>query len=117
MLFCGGKDPLQTFPVYLFGGILLSLLFVPSIADKWGRRDIYSFCLLLSVAGQFGLLMVESYEYALICMGIIGFSFPGKSYLGLLYILEFRNAKSHLRYLALVALGTVSVLCFLPNFY
>lgn len=49
MIFCMEKTDQQQFKLFAFGGILISLLFAPSLADKFGRKNVLSFCLAASV--------------------------------------------------------------------
>jgi len=63
MLFC---EPNNGHPVAMLAGILCALLFVPSIADKQGRRDTYCLSLAVSLLAQFGLLVSDQAELSLV---------------------------------------------------
>ena len=50
---------------------------------------MFSLSFVLSLFAQFGLLITESYEWALFLVFLMGFACPGKFLVGLMYILDF----------------------------
>jgi MFS family permease len=76
-------------PVCLFTGILISLFFVPSIADKYGRRNIYCTTLAMGLFAQLCVILCDNYTMGKAAFFLIGLSWPGKYLVGLMYILEF----------------------------
>jgi MFS family permease len=87
---CGtNRFPEHYFRISIFAGLILALLFVPSIGDKYGRKSMFSLSFVLSLFAQFGLLITESYEWALFLVFLMGFACPGKFLVGLMYILDF----------------------------
>lgn len=74
----------------MVAGILFSLLFVPNIADKSGRKATFVYSLLLSLFVQFGLLLSENSMVTLGLLGLLGMTWPGKTLVGLMYILDFQ---------------------------
>lgn len=61
--------------------------------------------------------MVDSFEYAIYFMGILGIAWPGKFLIGLITILEFLPSKVRLRYCVYVCFSQAIFLCFLPTYY
>lgn len=98
MVFCMGQADQSQFALYLFSGIIGSLLFVPSISDKYGRKNVVSMCLAASVVAHFGLIMSETFDYALYSMALLGVAWLGKLLVGITCILEFLPSKVRLRY-------------------
>jgi Na+/melibiose symporter-like transporter len=86
---CGSDKYAKYFGVAIVAGILFSLLFVPNIADKSGRKSVFVYSLLLSLIVQFFLLLNESSMITLCLLGLIGLTWPGKTLVGLMYILDF----------------------------
>ena len=112
-----GQNDQNEFKVYLYGGILVSLLFLPSIADKYGRKNVISFCLATSVIAQFGLIMADSFEHAVYFMSLLGLAWPGKLLVGMLCFLEFMPQKVRLGYIIYTMLLSSCITCFLPTFF
>ena len=69
-------------------GIIFSLLFVPLISDKYGRKNVFCGSILLSIMAQFGLIVSENYQITLILIAVFGMAWPGISLVGLIYGLE-----------------------------
>jgi len=50
MIFCDDFDRTEYWlPIAMYVGMFFSLLIVPSIADKYGRRNVYCICLATSM--------------------------------------------------------------------
>lgn len=61
--------------------------------------------------------MVDSFEYAIYLMGLLGVSWPGKFLIGLVCILEFLPSKVRLRYTIYACLSQAFFLCFVPTYF
>lgn len=114
MLFCQTEN---YFPQYLYAGVFLSLLFVPSIADKYGRRNIYAICLGVSLVAQFGLIASEQIWVAEMCLILTGFAWIGCLIVGLLYILEFFPVKKRTGLVIAYLLIQGWLACMLPKYF
>ena len=115
MIFCDNSK--YTIPVALFAGILLSILFVPNIADKYGRRNVYCTCLAMGLFAQLCLIVSDNYTLGRIGFFILGFAWPGKLLVGLQYILEFYPQKSSFQIIAIYLILNSWAVTFMPTFY
>lgn len=86
---CGNDQYAKYFGIAIIAGILVSLLFVPNIADKSGRKSTFVYSLLISLVVQFCLLVNERSMVTLGLLGLLGVTWPGKTLVGLMYILDF----------------------------
>lgn len=117
-LACGSnKQAEHYFKIALLGGCLLATLFVPTIADKYGRKTIFCLSFMVSLLAQFGLLISESYDHALILLTLMGLVWPGKLLVGLQYILDFFPASSHRAYVFVFLFLSGILSCFIPIYY
>jgi len=89
---CSSYQP-EFFILSLVCGIILALLFVPSLSDKYGRKSIFCVSLIISVIAQLGLVLVDQQNIAFALLAIIGVAWPGKMIVGLSYGLEFFSRK------------------------
>ena len=69
-------------------GIACSLLFIPSIADKYSRKKVFCFSLVVSGVTQICILISNSYILTLVLLFLFGASWPGVFIVGLVYSLE-----------------------------
>lgn len=88
-LLCEKKDRLGLLGSAFFAGILIGMMIVPHLADKYGRKIVFNTTIFLSIVAQVGLILSLSLDRSAIYMLILGFCFPGKSVVGLNYLLEF----------------------------
>ena len=79
----------------IFLGVIIGLLFVPPLADYFGRKIILIVSIILSLIGQFGLLIATSMAEAYAFNFILGLCFAGRVLVGLSYLLEFQILKYH----------------------
>ena len=79
----------------IFLGVIIGLLFVPPLADYFGRKVIVIISIILSLLGQFGLLIATSMAEAYAFNFILGLCFAGRNLVGLSYLLEFQLLKYH----------------------
>ena len=70
-------------------GVVLSLVAVPSVADSYGRKQVYLSSLLISLIAQLMLLLTDESEIAIALLFLIGATWPGKCIVGMAYALEF----------------------------
>ena len=73
--------------------------------------------MIVSLVAQLILVMVEQEKVGIAMMALIGFSWPGKMIVGLVYASEFfcRNQKKYLIFSFF--LTNAAILCIIPNFY
>jgi len=105
------------FKVALLSGIILALLFVPSIGDKFGRKSIFCLSFALSLISQFGLLLAESHQLAFALLVVMGLTWPGKLLVGLTFILDFYPLSLHRYYTCVFLVLNGISLVFLPIYY
>jgi MFS family permease len=72
-----------------FIGVVIALMFVPAMSDRIGRREMFCFTLLVSIAAQIGLMWSTSLNISFGFMIVLGLTWPGKRVTGITYFLEF----------------------------
>lgn len=70
-------------------GVVVALTLVPSISDMFGRKNVYTTSLVISMIAQLALLLVDQSEIAIGLLFIIGATWPGRCIVGTSYALEF----------------------------
>ena len=98
-LICSSKMSIGCIGLVYFLGVTLGTIAIIPLSYDFGKRDIFCLSLLISLLGQVAILFwADSLMKALMCMFLIGISWPGKRNIGLSYLLdffaeEFRNNK------------------------
>lgn len=106
MLFCDDYDNSeQWLSITMYLAMALSLLIVPSIADKFGRRNVFCFSLATSIIALLVLTNSENSQFVYPSMFAIGLATPGKLIIGLQYFLEFVPSSSYGKYLSCFVLS------------
>jgi len=77
-----------------FIGIILTIIPVPALADKHGRKNIYVASLIVSLCAQAAFMVNTRLDVAYMLMIVVGMTFPGKSIVGLNMGLEFLHLNS-----------------------
>lgn len=95
-------------------GVVLALTLVPSIADKFGRKNVYNTSLVLSMIAQLVLLLIDQSEVAIGLLFIIGATWPGRCIVGTAYIVEFFSRKYQLAVLFIVLLVNAISIFIIP---
>ena len=88
-MLCESRGKVGLLGSSFFFGILLGLLFVPRLADVYGRKYPFLGTMAFSCLVQVGLLYCTSLNLAILLMASLGMTFPGKMIVGLNYLLEF----------------------------
>lgn len=88
-MLCQPKEKVGMLGSAYFVGILLGLLIVPRLSDKYGRKAPFLGTMLLSFIAQTGLMVSHTLDSAIFFMLLTGCTFPGKNIVGLNYLLEF----------------------------
>ena len=74
-----------------FIGVILTILPVPVLADKYGRYWMMVGTLATGLLSLLLLMVVSDFKMALLLMGLQGMTFAGRLVVNLNYILEFFN--------------------------
>lgn len=88
-LLCEPKYKVGLFGSMYFIGVISTLLFVPAIADKCGRKWVFTVTILLSAIAQLALVVTGNIYEAYVYLFLIGSTFAGRIVVGLNYTLEF----------------------------
>ena len=51
---------LEYFGLSMLAGVIMALLFVPSLSEKYGRKGVFCVSLIISVIAQLLLILIES---------------------------------------------------------
>ena len=94
-LLCESSSKVGFLGSSFFIGVIFGMLITPKLSDLYGRKQPFVWTMILSIIGQAGLMFCDDLEEALIFMTICGVTFPGKSVVGLNYLLEFFHEKHH----------------------
>lgn len=76
-----------------FIGIISTLIIIPPLADRYGRKLIFTISNIVSIIGQLGLILSNNIYEAYFFAFLIGATFSGKVVVGLNYLLEFNRPK------------------------
>lgn len=94
-----------------FIGVISTLIIVPPLADRYGRKLIFSISNAVALVGQFGLILADSIYEAYFFSFLIGTAFSGQRIVGINYLLEMTLPRTHELIIFLVlALESVSTL-------
>ena len=88
-MLCESKTKVGLLGSSFFVGILVGLLFVPRLADMYGRKPVFLATMILSSIMQLGFLLCTSIDQACILVAFLGMTFPGRMIVGFNYMLEF----------------------------
>lgn len=92
-------------------GVVLALILVPSISDKFGRKNVYNSSLVISMIAQLILLFIDQSEVAIGMLFVIGATWPGRCIVGTAYLVEFFASTHQLAVLFVVLLvNAISIL-------
>lgn len=73
-----------------FAGVVIATITVTQLAAENGKKVTFCYSLVISLIGQLGILFwATSILEAVLCLFIIGLSWPGKRVIGVDYILDF----------------------------
>ena len=78
-----------------FFGVIVTLTFVPIVADKCGRKWVFVTTCIISACAQLGLMISNNLYELYIYEFFIGATFAGRVIVGLSYVLEFTERKYH----------------------
>ena len=78
-----------------FIGVIVTLTFVPIVADKCGRKWVFVVTCVMSACAQLGLIITRNLYELYIYEFFIGATFAGRVIVGLSYVLEFTERKYH----------------------
>lgn len=111
-LLCESKFKIGLIGSMFFIGIIATLLIIPPLADRYGRKLIFTISNIVSAIGQFGLMVSNNIYEAYFFAFLIGATFAGKVVVGLNYMLEFNRPKwaETIIYLLLVAESVATIL-------
>ena len=90
-----GVSETTVFTSAIILGIVCSLLFIPSIADKFSRKKVFCFSLVVSLLTQICLLISSEYILTLVLLVLFGASWPGVFIVGLIYSTELFPKHMH----------------------
>lgn len=111
-MLCESKFKVGLLGSMFFIGIIATLLIIPPLADKFGRKLIFTISNIVSIIGQLGLILSNNIYEAYFFAFLIGATFSGKVVVGLNYMLEFNRPKwtETIIYLQLVAESVSTIL-------
>jgi MFS family permease len=95
-------------------GVALALTLIPSIADKFGRKNVYNSSLVVSMIAQLALLLVDSSEVAIGLLFAIGATWPGRCIVGTVYTLEFFPESHQLGALLVILMANAVSISLIP---
>jgi len=111
-LLCESKVKVGLLGSMFFIGIIATLLILPPLADKYGRKWIFIISNFVQIIGQLGLILSDNIYEAYFFAFLIGCTFSGKVVVGLNYMLEFNRPKwtETIVYFQLVAESITTIL-------
>ena len=111
-MLCESKFKVGLLGSMFFLGVISTLIIIPPLADKFGRKLIFLISNIVSVIGQLGLILSDNIYEAYFFAFLIGATFSGKVVVGLNYMLEFNRPKWNetIIYLLLVAESVSTIL-------
>ena len=71
-----------------FFGLMIMIVPVPMLADKYGRKQVFVTTIIVSIAIQISLIYVNGFDDAISCMFVLGMTYPGRQIVGTFYITE-----------------------------
>ena len=80
-------------------------MILPQLADSYGRKIVFNMAVFVSIGDQVGLILSMYLNKSSVFMFFLGICFPGKSVVGLNYLLEFIPEKKQTKY---VSMGMIS---------
>ena len=100
-----------------FIGLTLGSLFLPPLADRYGRKKFILLSNLLHLVAVSGLLLAQSLAALYIFFFILGLKSPAAQHLSYVYIAEVVRKDKRALYSTLALLGDCSTVMALPFYY
>lgn len=72
-----------------------TLLFLPSLADKYGRRYIYTVCMWLMLPVMITMMLTHSINVMIVCIICQGMISTARVSIGFVYMMEFIPKENH----------------------
>ena len=94
-LLCEEKFKVGLIGSMFFAGVITGTLFIPALADAFGRKLIVIIAFILALIGQLGLILTNNLYEAYVYQFLIGSSFAGRIIVALNYALEFNIKRWH----------------------
>lgn len=92
-LLCESKFKVGLLGSVGFIGVISTLLILPPLGDRYGRKLIFTISNVMTIIGQLGLILSNNIYEAYFFAFLIGATFSGKVVVGLNYMLEFNRPK------------------------
>ena len=102
---CASTVALSLLGSSYFIGWTISLLFVPRLADMYGRKKIFVVGMVLQVLVYFGVIFARSITFMTVMLGISGLINGVRNTLGYVYMMEFVSERHQ------TVVGTVEMSC------
>lgn len=68
-----------------FFGLFLGLPIIPSLGDKYGRKIVYYYTLVITLIAALGLHWSRNFNFTLFCIFVMGVLWNGKNIIGMSY--------------------------------
>jgi MFS family permease len=68
-----------------FFGLFIGLPFIPSLGDKYGRKIVFHYTLIITMVAALGLHFSRNYNFTLFCTFTMGVLWNGKNIIGMSY--------------------------------
>ena len=76
-----------------FLGLFLFLPIIPSLGDKYGRKIVFKYTLIITMVVAIGLHFSTNYNFTLFCTFVMGALWNGKNIVGMSYADELLHKK------------------------
>ena len=109
---CADKSKFGVLGMNIFLGWTIASLFIPRIADLFGRKPTFVTCMIFHLASLLLLIFSRSYEVTATSLFFIGMCSVGRWTVGYIYLLEFWTEMNIKRYGPFVAASSALALVF-----
>ena len=92
-LLCEPKYKVGLIGTMYFFGVIVTLTFVPFLADTCGRKWVFAVTIMVSACAQLGLILSRNLYELYVYEFLIGATFAGRVIVGLNYVLEFTQGE------------------------
>lgn len=92
-LLCEPKWKIGLIGSMYFAGVVSTILLIPWLSDKWGRRWIVTSCYSILILATIGLMLASNLTTLYILVFIIGSTFGGRIISGMNWLVEFQQVR------------------------
>ena len=99
---CASHNEIGKIGSALFIGIVIGCLFIPRLADIYGRKKFVLACHILNIPILLAFFAMKTMDDAIVCYFILGLTFAGTAVVGFAFVVEFLVKRLRIKVVSLI---------------